>query len=483
MFDQASTAMQVSLLIVAVAALSALAAAIRAPRSVLLFAGGLVAALVSGSPRDVVEPHLLIGLILPPLLYGATVTTSLALLRRVALPGLAVGVALAVVTATAAGAVTAVTVPTLSWSAFALVGIIAATADTRLVSELELEVRVPRAVEEALRGQAVVAPLVLLSAFLLALDHQGGPPPDATDVVGAVATDWVAGGLLGIVIGWTISRIRRALETGPIEIALSIATPFAVAAIAETLSVSVIAPLIAAALTISTLGIQEDGRTVSSPDARLIGRIFWREATVMLAGIQFFLSGFVLPGALAELDSYRPEHAALLAVTLAATVGLVQVALGRVAAAVMPGSLAGADPRWRLGLMIGLLPGRSGLALLIALAVPASLPGAERVAERDLIVVTVVFLVVGSLLLNWAITAPLLRTLAIDPAHSREKERAVAAEVLAGVDGTNNPAVAAARVELTRLRRLGVLGDDAFIDAQQRLDLAVNGRSTLNAVC
>ena len=68
-------------LIVAVAAMLALAPALRVPYPILLVLGGLGIALVPGMPELELEPELVFYGVLPPLLYGAAFFTSLRDLR------------------------------------------------------------------------------------------------------------------------------------------------------------------------------------------------------------------------------------------------------------------------------------------------------------------------------------------------------------------------------------------------------------------
>jgi monovalent cation/hydrogen antiporter len=468
-----------SLAITSVAGLLVVASTCRVPRSILLFGGGAVLAGMLGSPRQVVDPGLLLGFLLPPLLYAATVTTSLDLVKRVLVSGLLAGALLACLTIAAVAVAAGAMLPHFAWSSLVLLGVVVAVSDTRLIDELGHEARVPRPVADALRGQSLAAPFVLLSTATLVADHLGSAPPRLVEIAATLALDWLVGGAVGIVIGWLVSRLRRGIDTGPIEISVSIATPFAITAVAELLGLSVIAPLVTAALTISAASIDpRTGRAVASSDARLIARNFWREATLVLGGLQFFLTGFVLPGVLTQIDSPEIQEACAVAFALLLVVGSVQVTFAYIAAHLWSADKRRASRR-NHALLIGLLPSRSSLGLLIALGLPTTLPEGRAFPERDLILVVTAMIVVVSVLLKWLTLSVILNRLAAQQERSGESAQSDA--ILAGVDGSNTQAVRRARTQLLARRRAGDLGDKSTLDANTRLDAAAYAHATLNA--
>ena len=85
-------------LIVAVAAMLAVAPALRIPYPILLVLGGLVIGIVPGMPEFELPPELVFFGVLPPLLYGAAFFTSLRDLRANARPIGLLAIGLVVVT-------------------------------------------------------------------------------------------------------------------------------------------------------------------------------------------------------------------------------------------------------------------------------------------------------------------------------------------------------------------------------------------------
>ena len=474
----ASPTLLVSLAIVTAAGLLALASLVKLPRSIMLFAGGVGAGLLAGSPRDALPPTLLLGLLLPPLLYSAAVRRSVELVRELAGPGLLLGAVLLVATALAGAGAVAGLAPELGWAGAALLGILASVSDTRLADELGHADKVPRRIAEILEAQSVVAPVLLLSAFLIISKAAGGAPPSAETVLRTLLADWLGGAVLGLALGFAVLRLRGALDTAPIETALSFATPFAAAAAAQLLGIAVVTPIIVAALVINRGGIdRRTGATNSSPEARVIARNFWREAALLLSSLQFLLSGFALPGAVAELGDTSLAMPALLAAALLAAALLAAAQLA--VALITPVGARGLRPR----LVLAALPGRSALALLIVLAIPETGADGERFLARDTVLVTVVLFVVGSVIVQWLFLGPLLRRLGYDAPDPSAKEQAAAVDrALAGADGRDAGAVAATRLRLLKLRRAGAIDDAAALDGQDRLDFARCARARLEGV-
>src|SRR3954452_19656574 len=131
------------LLVLGVVVLTPLAERIGVPQPVLLTIYGLLLGLAPFIPAPDLPPDLILPLVLPPLLFAATQSTSVVELRRAARPilGLALGVALG---AAALGAVTGRPLG-LPWAVAVVLGGIVAPPDpvaaTAVASRLHLPPR------------------------------------------------------------------------------------------------------------------------------------------------------------------------------------------------------------------------------------------------------------------------------------------------------------------------------------------------------
>lgn len=462
-----SPALLASLLIVAVVGLLALAEKLRVPSSLMLLGGGAAAALLPGLPDGrALDPHLILGLVLPALLYSSMVETSWALVRRQAVRGLVLGVALHVAVVAAVAVVAQPLLPGLGWSGAALLGVVLAVTDTRLAQETGCLRGVPRRITDALRGQEVVAPLVLLSLFQV-LSDTPGQPPDAGEIAGRFARDWLFGGLVGLLLGLAIVQLRRWIAKASVEVAVSLATPFAAAALADALQTSVVVLIAVAALMVSRASVdRSSGATLSTPRARMMARHFWGELRTVLSGALAFLIGFALPDALGAVTPLEVGRVLIGTVALLAAAAILQFAVA-LAATGLPPRAAGA--RGGEAAVTAALPGRAALGLLIALAIPPTLPDGARYADRDLILLVASAAVVISTLLHLIALPPLLRRLEL--AGAGEPEEIQAAQQIVGAPETDQAALARARTGLLALRQRDAIGDEQLLEWMERLDL------------
>ena len=471
-----------ALVIAAIGPILALARVVGAPESLVLFGVGLGSAMLPGLPKVGVEPQFVLSLFLPPLLYASTVRVSWHLLRVTFLPGLVLGTGL-VFTTIGAVAVGAHAILRLPWPGALMLGAVLAIFDTRLFHEAKGRPHVPRAISDTLKAREVVGRFVILATFALVVEAEraGGLAPFG--IARHYALDIAAGLLLGIAVGQAVAWARERIDPAPVEIAVSVATPYASALLATALGVSVVASVTAAALVISAVRIDaRTGATISSSEARLSATVFWEEASLILSSILFFLAGRALPEALRALKEVPAWRIAAAAAGLLALVVLVQFAFALAATSLPPISRALAarrgepHPRVAAAGVMAWSSTRSVIGLVIALAIPAALPDGRPFPDRDLILVVAALAIVGSVLvqgLTLGVVAARARLVDEDE-HEREKrdaQRAVTAAQAAPGPGQED-GFAAARKALLSLRERDRIGDETLIAMLRETDLA-----------
>jgi CPA1 family monovalent cation:H+ antiporter len=255
----------------------AIAAHVGAPPSLVLFCLGLGSAFVPGLPPVRVEPDLALTLFLPPLIYASTVRVSWRLLRFTLVPGVVIGAALVLVTVIIAAIAAKLLLPGLSWIAALFIGVIASIFDTQLFHEAKGRPHVPRAISDVLKTRELVSRLFILATLTLAEEALNAGSVE----VGAIALNYLvdipAGVLLGLVVGSAIVWARRRIDPAPVEIAVSIATPYIAALAAEALGISAVAAITVTALVVSAERIStKTGKTISSAEARVSATAFGR---------------------------------------------------------------------------------------------------------------------------------------------------------------------------------------------------------------
>lgn len=449
----------------------ALARLLRAPPTLVLFTLGLASTQLPGLPAVQVEPELLTSLFLPPLLYASTVRVTWHLLRFNLLRGVVAGTLLSIATILAVAMLARLLLPHIGWPAALLLGVVAALFDTRLFHEAKGRPHVPRAMADTLKTREMVARVVALSAFMLTL---GALEAAEVPAFGAAALmliwSLLGGAAAGLAIGWAVMRLRARAEPAPVEIAVSIATPYLCALAAGWLGLSVIVAVMAAALVVSAARVDREtgALATSAPEARISAVAFWEEASLLLSSLLYFLAGRALPEALAalgELPLWQTASAAaailVLVLGLQFVVDLVSVPVARrrpVAAAVMSWAST-----------------RSVIGLIVALSVPAELPGggAGFAAQRDLILVVATFAVLGSTLLQGLTLASAVRAAALSTKEEadREEELATRAGAEAAAEGGAHARADAARRAALQLREEDRIGDEALHKALREVDL------------
>ena len=96
----------------------------------------------------------------------------------------------------------------------------------------------------------------------------------------------VGGLLVGLVVGWPLAWMHRHLDDAPIEIAITLLTPFAAYLLAEALDVSGVLAVMAAGLFLS----RQSSRFFSS-NTRLQANAVWNVLVFLLNGLVFLLIG------------------------------------------------------------------------------------------------------------------------------------------------------------------------------------------------
>jgi len=390
-------------LLIAVAGLVLIARRLGIAYPIFLVIGGLVLGVIPGTPRVEVDPDLIFLFVLPPLVYIAAFSTSVRSLRAnlVAIASLAVG--LVVATAFAAAAVTHAMVPAIPWAVAIALGAIVAPPDEIAATAIAARLSVPRQIVSILEGESLLNDATALTIYGIAIATAAGsafkPSAGAATFAGAM----LGGSAIGLAIGWVIAEIRARIEDTPVEITISLLTPYAAFLSAEHLGSSgVIATVVA--------GIYLGHRRpeIMGPDARLTGRAVWDTITFLLNGFVFIITGLEVPLLLRAL---APATAIRL-VGIGLVVSLVLLA---VRAVWMFPTLCLALPRGESGsrrlaysLVLSWAGMRGVVSLAAALALPLALPdGGPFPAREALLVITltvIVFTLLGQgLTLPWLI--------------------------------------------------------------------------------
>ncbi|HSZ96799.1 MAG TPA: sodium:proton antiporter [Bradyrhizobium sp.] len=498
-------------LLLGAVALSALARRIKVPYPTFLAIGGVLLAFVPHGPSWTLEPDLALALFVAPVLLDAAYDTSLRDLRDNWLPVstlvfLAVGVTTAVVAVLARWLV-----PDMPWAAAIALGAIVAPPDAAAATAILRQVNLPYRILKILEGESLLNDASALLIYrvavgAVAVEHLKWSE-FAPSVVLALAGSLVAGYLFARL--WLL--LSRRVSEAPSAIILQFAGAFTVWIVADRIGLSGILTIVAYGITIARTA---PARTPAR--LRVPAYAVWETTVFILNVLAFMLIGMQLRPIWSRLDEVvRTEYVAVAACVLAAVIlarivwlmSYVVTLRTRVAQRLLLRRNI-VVPTVKGGMVVAWCGMRGIVTLAAAFALPENFP------YRDLILLTAVAVVLGSLVIQGLTLRPLILALklkqdnrvAVEAARARaityraaldeiEGDPSEEAEILrleyramlmraesdphGGVPTSELPAdplrrraIGAARRSLLKLRRSEEIGDDAFHQIEEELDHA-----------
>jgi len=387
---------------VIVAVLVTVSRRIRVPYPVLLLLGGLVVGLIPGIPPFELDPEIVFLIVLPPILYVSAFLTPIrdfrANLKNISL--LAVGLVAASVGVVAAAAMTLVA--GMTWPLAVALGAIVSPPDAVAATAIAQRLAVPRRIISILEGESLLNDATALTIYRAAIGAAAAAA--AVSVVGSL-TSFVfvalGGILIGLVVGWIAVWIRTRITDTPVEITISLLTPYAAYLPAEALGVSGVLAAVTAGLFIGRRSSQ-----IMGSEARLAGRAVWESLVFLLNGVVFLSIGFQISTISRQMD--RGTLFQLAAVGILVSIALIAVRALWVIGMSVRELLSDDQRRTRLreSLVLSWAGMRGVVSLAAALALPVSLPGNALPAREAIIVIT--FTVILVTLVGQGLTLPLV---------------------------------------------------------------------------
>jgi monovalent cation/hydrogen antiporter len=391
-------------LLIAVAALVTIARRLGIPYPIFLVMGGLALGLVPGLPAIHIDPDVIFLTVLPPLLYIAAYFTPVRNLRANlgTISSLAVGLVIA--SACAVAAVAHVLIPGIPWSvAFALGGIVA-PPDAIAATAITARLAVPRQIVTILEGESLLNDATALTIYSIALAVAAGGAFSPTTAMVTFAAAMLGGCAIGVAVGWIIAEIRARLEDTPVEMTISLLTPYAAFLPADRLDVSGVIATVAAGLYLG-----HRGSHIMGADARLTGRALWETITFLLNGFVFIVMGLEVPLLLRALTPSLAIQFVGIGVGVAIALILVR-ALWIFGTVFLPQRIRGRPDAFGCALILSWAGMRGVVSLAAALALPLTVPSGGPFPARDALVIVTLTVIVLTLLgqgltLPWLIRA------------------------------------------------------------------------------
>jgi Na+/H+ antiporter len=292
----------VSTLLIVVAALAILAKKVALPYPVLLVLGGLALGFVPGLPAVQLEPEVVFLFLLPPLLYPAAVFTSWRDFRANLRPILFLAIGLVLLT-TAFVAVVVHALSGLPWAAAFILGAIISPPDAVAATAITSRLRVPRKIVTVLDGESLVNDATALVAYRFAIAAMMSGTFSPSEAIERFFLVALGGTGIGLAVGWIASHVQHRLDDPPVQMTISLLTPFAAYIPAERLHVSGVLSVVAAGLLLGWRGPQ-----ILTARTRLNIYVFWEMTVFLLNGLVFVLIGLQLPRILHTLSGRSLKH-------------------------------------------------------------------------------------------------------------------------------------------------------------------------------
>jgi CPA1 family monovalent cation:H+ antiporter len=376
---------QIFLILLAVLAGTALLArrANIAP-AILLLLSGIALAFVPGMPPVELPPELVLLLVLPPLIYSASVAMSWREFKHNLRPIILLAVGCVIFTACAVAAATHYLIG-LPWNVGFLLGAIVAPPDVVAPLAIARKLGLPRRILVVLEGEGLAndATALILYRFAVAAISIGtfSLPKAAGSFVAIIAGEV----LFGAGVGWLSLRARHYARDPQVEITLSLITPYVAYWVPEHFGGSGVIATVVCGLYMSW-----NGPLLISSATRLQGIFFWDLVIYLIEGLLFLLTGFQMRSLFEKskafpLDDILSATALVVVIVIIARFAWVYPAtyLPRV----LSKSLRARDPSppWRNVFVIAFTGVRGAVSLAAALALPFALPDGEAFPYRDLI--------------------------------------------------------------------------------------------------
>jgi Na+/H+ antiporter len=281
---------------------------------------------------------------------------------------------------------------------------------------------IPRRIIAILEGESLVNDATALVAFRFAVAAVATGSFSLAQAGGQFVLVASGGIAVGLAIGWVMAWVHKHVDDAPIEVTLSLLTPFIAYIIAERCTVSGVLAVVTAGL---FLGWRTPEITTSS--TRLQGGPFWNMVEFLLNGVVFIFIGLELPDALRALSGQSIRQLLWSALVISLAVIIVRI-LWVFPATYLPRlafkRIGARDPypAWQHVTIVAWTGMRGVVSLAAALALPLNLKNGAPFPARDMILFLTFAVILATLVVQGLTLPPLIHWLGVKDDNAREKE-------------------------------------------------------------
>src|SRR6478736_3664813 len=448
------------LLLAVVAAVAVVAARLEIPPAILLVIAGVILALIPGLPSVELAPELVLLLVLPPVIYSAAVSMSWNEFRFNLRPISLLAVGCVVFTTVAVAAATHWLLG-LPWPVGFVLGAIVSPPDAVAPLSILRRMQLPRRILVVLEGEGLANDATALILYRFAVAAVSAGVFSFGQAAGTFVAIVVGEILWGIGVGWLMLRLRRWVHNPPVEITLSVLTPFLAYWPPEHLGGSGVLATVTAGLYISWNGLR-----LISAATRLQGIFFWDFLIYLIESLVFLITGLQARTLIERIHQYSIAELAISAAIISAVVIGARFVWMYPATYIprwlFPG-LRRRDPSppWQWPFALAFTGVRGVVSLAAALAIPFATADGQPFPYRDLILFLTFSVILVTLVGQGLLLPTVIRWLGLAQAGDKERQAARLEEYNA-----RRQAIEAALERIDQLAEERQLADDVVRPAR-----------------
>ncbi len=412
------------LLLLFIVVFGLLAKKLKTPYPIVLVIGGLLLSFAPGVPRVDLNPDVFFFVILPPLLYSAAWQTSWREFsyNLVSILFLAFGL----VTFTVLG-VTGLGhwfLPGFDWRISLVLGAVVAPTDAIAATSIAKRIGLPKRISDILEGESLLndATALLALEFGTALLVGSQTPTFAFGLLRLIYLTGV-GILIGLLVGAIVHLVEHRIDDGPLEIVLSIMTPYVAYLSADAANASGVLAVVVCGLYLS-----RQSSHFFSPSVRLQVWAVWDSLTFIFNGLVFVLIGLQLHYVRGNI----PDRSLAKVLTYDAVFVVFLILLRLIW--MFPGAYVANLIRRRILRQNEPMPGarqifivgwtgmRGVISLAAAIALPQTLADGTPFVQRNVIILLAFSAILVTLVLQGLTLPPLIRALGLAGAATHSEE-------------------------------------------------------------
>ena len=390
----------------AAVAMSLLAQKLNAPFPPFVALAGAMAAFLPFAPELTLDPPLVLALFVAPVLLDAAFDSSLRDLKRNVVPIALLSLVAVVITTLAVALTAKALVPALPWPAAVALGAIVAPPDAAAATAVLRIIPAPFRIRTVLEGESLFNDAGALLIYKLAVLTMVAAMPVGWSLGGTILLATAGSVLFGLIAAWVQIRVVSLLTEAPPAIVMQFVGGFGLWIMAEHLGLSAIITIVVFALAVARMSARNPA-TLRVPTYAV-----WETVVFALNVLAFMLVGLQIGPIWRELEPGQRIDYALFALAVLGVCVVVRMAwvLGYNGVSQTWNRIAGRQlsrdrnaPSFASGLVVGWAGMRGVVSLAAAYALPINFP------YRDLILLAVFTVVMGTLVVQGLTLGPLIR--------------------------------------------------------------------------